>query len=418
MATQLQLRRGTSQQIDNFIGAESELIANTETYELTVHDGITKGGHVVLGENRVSNCITEIPQDIKLELTSTGILTLKAGSKVYVPNGAGVFDVYTVASDISRTFSVSNDKILICLDIDNLTMPANRIQNCTSGTTPPSDSGMFYDTNANTIRSYTSGTPNTHKISFPFAQLSFDSGGNCTIDQVFNGYGYIGSTVFALPGVKGLAPNDRNADKTLKSVVIAPNSVITRTFTATGALYIGLQSNSFGGSAKSNYSYDPNTNIQYSSGTAFSNSVVFASCDMSSGVISNWTVLKNNPFHAVDYSDTEYMAHQSTPSDKYIDLTPMSGIAHYYVAPGDGYFSAYYRLPDSNNHLLTVYATDSTDTVWLVESSIVTNWTGPYVASGTISVIIRVRKGQKLRVSMFNEEIPTGCRFIYDNGSK
>lgn len=34
----------------------------------------------------ITNCITEIPQDIKLELNN-GTLTLKAGSKVYVPNG-------------------------------------------------------------------------------------------------------------------------------------------------------------------------------------------------------------------------------------------------------------------------------------------------------------------------------------------
>lgn len=34
----------------------------------------------------ITNCITEIPQDIKLELKD-GTLTLKAGSKVYIPNG-------------------------------------------------------------------------------------------------------------------------------------------------------------------------------------------------------------------------------------------------------------------------------------------------------------------------------------------
>ena len=37
-----------------------------------------------LMNTKVSNCITNIPQDIKLELNN-GVLTLKAGSKVYVP---------------------------------------------------------------------------------------------------------------------------------------------------------------------------------------------------------------------------------------------------------------------------------------------------------------------------------------------
>ena len=35
-----------------------------------------------------------------------------------------------------------------------------------------------------------------------------------SIDQVFNGFGYIGSTVFALPGVKVQIPNGRNEDGT------------------------------------------------------------------------------------------------------------------------------------------------------------------------------------------------------------
>ena len=39
-----------------------------------------------LNTSQITNCITEIPQDIKLELKD-GVLTLKAGSKVYVPNG-------------------------------------------------------------------------------------------------------------------------------------------------------------------------------------------------------------------------------------------------------------------------------------------------------------------------------------------
>ena len=53
-----------------------------------------------------TNRILEIPQDIKLELNN-GTLTLKAGSKVYVPNGFEAdgttpkFDVVNVQSDIS-----------------------------------------------------------------------------------------------------------------------------------------------------------------------------------------------------------------------------------------------------------------------------------------------------------------------------
>ena len=44
MARQFQLRRGVTSDIKEFIGAEGELIYNTQTKELSVHDGITKGG--------------------------------------------------------------------------------------------------------------------------------------------------------------------------------------------------------------------------------------------------------------------------------------------------------------------------------------------------------------------------------------
>ena len=67
-----------------------------------------------LNESILTNCLTEIPQDTKLEL-SNGTLTLKAGSKVYVPNGVGVFNPVTINRDITLTqkWGTPNDKLLI-----------------------------------------------------------------------------------------------------------------------------------------------------------------------------------------------------------------------------------------------------------------------------------------------------------------
>lgn len=47
MATQLQLRRGTSAENDNFTGAEGELTYNSTTKGLRIHNGSTKGGYLV-----------------------------------------------------------------------------------------------------------------------------------------------------------------------------------------------------------------------------------------------------------------------------------------------------------------------------------------------------------------------------------
>jgi len=44
MATQLQVRRGTTAQMNAFTGAEGELAVNTSTDTVHVHDGSTAGG--------------------------------------------------------------------------------------------------------------------------------------------------------------------------------------------------------------------------------------------------------------------------------------------------------------------------------------------------------------------------------------
>ena len=68
--------------------------------------------------NYKTNCITEIPQDIKLELAD-GVLTLKAGSKVYVPNGfeedgtTPKFDEIKVNTDLTMTYTEYNNTYFV-----------------------------------------------------------------------------------------------------------------------------------------------------------------------------------------------------------------------------------------------------------------------------------------------------------------
>ena len=174
-----------------------------------------------LATNKITNCITEIPQDIKLELNN-GTLTLKAGSKVYVPNGAGVFDTVTVSNDI--TVSPNNGEKLFFLHPDGTHIyHGNTPSQMYSGSSQPSISyGFWYDTTNNVIKFTSNGSTWISGFSLPIAK-----GSNTSIDQVFNGFGYIGSTVFALPGVKGLIPNGRNADGTLKNTEFTINNVLT-----------------------------------------------------------------------------------------------------------------------------------------------------------------------------------------------
>ena len=73
-------------------------------------DGNTTSWNNAVDYSNVTNCITKIPQDIKLELNN-GTLTLKAGSKVYVPNGfeQDQTKLYAWTSERGETFYTKSE---------------------------------------------------------------------------------------------------------------------------------------------------------------------------------------------------------------------------------------------------------------------------------------------------------------------
>ena len=166
-----------------------------------------------------TNRILEIPQDIKLELNN-GTLTLKAGSKVYAPNGVGTFNAVTITSDVSTARTDSQDCIA-WYNTDNGTIQLFPSILFYSGATAPSGyQFMFWYDITNNKCKVTSNNGSTwvEGKSFPICVVSTDGTKISAIKQVFNGFGYIGSTVFVLPGVKVQIPNGRNTDGTCKSV--------------------------------------------------------------------------------------------------------------------------------------------------------------------------------------------------------
>lgn len=179
----------------------------------------------------VTNYIKSISQDIKLELNN-GTLTLKAGSKVYVPNGAGIFDVVTVPGDVSITWGYS-DKRLLCYK--NGTLDGYPIADIHSGTSAPSSSQwmIWYDTSNNAIKKTDdSGSTWDSGWSFPICAVTTGEGVFTSIDQVFNGFGYVGSTIFALPGITAEMPNGKESNGVLKNTEFTTTEVKTYTFSS------------------------------------------------------------------------------------------------------------------------------------------------------------------------------------------
>ncbi len=171
----------------------------------------------------ITNCITKIPQNIKLELVN-GTLTLKAGSKVYIPNGDNIFNPLTTNSDIDLTLSLqASTSYFLFATAGTNGLSANgvyrqTISNTSSGSSVPTG-GVFYDTTNNKITAVTGGVQETTLMSFPVCVFTTDTNGQIiSIDQIFNGFGYIGNIIFVLPGVEGIIPNGFNEDGSIKNI--------------------------------------------------------------------------------------------------------------------------------------------------------------------------------------------------------
>lgn len=177
-----------------------------------------------VGYKQITNCITEIPQDIKMEL-SNGTITIKAGSKVYNADGS----VYDLDNDLSHTpnwgvltgksigvmvFPVISNNKITGIDASNQSLVF-------SGDTAPTFSGNYaywLDTVNKKVK-YTNdaGVTWLENRAFPLCLVSTTDNAVTSIDQIFNGFGFMGSTAFALPGVKGLRPIGRNEDGSLNN---------------------------------------------------------------------------------------------------------------------------------------------------------------------------------------------------------
>ena len=251
------------------------------------------GKNIGKWSNNISNCITEIPQDIKLEL-SNGTLTLKAGSKVYVPNGSGVFDVIILSSDTNG--GTASGRFMYTYH-PSYGFGATVDSKCFSGSTAPSnpsDNDYWYDTTNNKVKRYIS-SDNTWREGY---SLPICISSSTEIYEVFNGFGYIGSTVFALPDVKGLIPNGRNSDGTLKNIEVSVSSV--KTAQVNQYTYsVRLSANSIQAGTQNLY-LNEEENFVYDGTTKLSVLIVGA-LSQTSGIINSFT--PKTAFHAVDYND-------------------------------------------------------------------------------------------------------------------
>lgn len=214
---------------DVILNAEKTLITSMKQYKVSNNYEYKNIDSIKYNVGK-SNCITEIPQDIKLELKD-GVLTLKAGSKIYYPNGKdengkNLFNTYIIPLDINSLnvkIPTIETKIVINLRhnvFDTAPQTVNMWES-TNGNPVDNDNNRAYDYKNNKMWYRTAVDNWVDEIGFsslPIAIANVSNGRIVSVDQVFNGFGYIGNTQFVLPGVRYVIPNGCNEDGTNRNI--------------------------------------------------------------------------------------------------------------------------------------------------------------------------------------------------------
>lgn len=379
--------------------------------------------HYINSQN-ITNCLLEVPQRIKLELND-GTLTLKAGSQVIVPNGFETdgttpkFDYVVIPSDMNTTNFWDDVRFIAYHPNEGLV--AMPISISYSGATQPSASqyALWYDTTNNLVKSTNdNGATWLSGISLPICTAYGTNGTTVTrIDQVFNGMGYIGSTIWVDKGVKGLIPNGKNEDGSLKNVEVTVDRVRVTTNT------VGDQPNTFG--IRSNGSILPYTyfgeyavpptvggvwGLYYNTQEQtfyFNNSSTWEKCQVSlcGNVTYNSSLAITSfqpklPFRAVDYNDKPEISGWGMPSNRYIDLT-LGASGATYTAPANGY--AYLsRTATATGQYIALSSTIAIKTIATAKSQ-------------SLEVFIPVKKGNSFTVNYTAATLGT-FRFVYAEG--
>lgn len=190
------------------------------------------------GESPATSVKTRI-REIKLTATRKRTVTEGTASDYdyFVGAGTPIFDEVVVSSD-SSIYQPYNDTRMLFIrhnsDTDKY-IDGYPVGQCHSGSTAPTGSQwmFWYDTSSNILkRTSDSGATWDNYYSFPICIYTTDNGGISSINQIFNGFGYIGSHWFALPRMKALLIDKLNPNGTYKSVEFEVPRVLTHSLSS------------------------------------------------------------------------------------------------------------------------------------------------------------------------------------------
>lgn len=203
---------------------------------------------------RKKNGVSYIPHDIDFEIVNGTTPTLYAGSEVWVPYGkaapalnigdslnSGI--ITAISWDGSRLFYKVRYDTDLSIDITSDPANAEFVTSISpthsfwwfyphySQDTAPSNFGQYalwWDSSTNIVKiTIDSGATWQNYGSLPIGVFTMaGTGATKKVKHVFNGFGYLGCEIYALPGVKGLEANGmtegggfRNTERVLETVI-------------------------------------------------------------------------------------------------------------------------------------------------------------------------------------------------------
>jgi hypothetical protein len=361
-----------------------------------------------LNKSQITNCLLEVPQNIKVELGDNGLI-LKAGSIITFPNGANNYEHYTTTRDMRlSSYGSGSDDFFVCIRGNKTSFTAYPVRITTSGPTAPTGEGLWYDTTNNLVKFYnSSGELQYSGLSLPIAICTRSSGTITGVKQVFDSIGYIGSHLFVNKGLKGLIPNGFNSDGTLNNIEFTVQNVTVSSR--------NLNSNDIP------VWYRENGKVEFSTGLVYNDEVnkvigsnynylQIATVDMVNGVISNLRV--GRPFRAVDYNDIrdKIDALQGSgvgmPSSKYTELT-LGATGTQYTAPANGWVSLNKVCGGSGQYINMTNKANGMSIAFVAINS-----------NNTLACYLPVQKGQVFTVGYTASGTTNHFRFIYAEGAK
>lgn len=353
--------------------AQISTLANTSISDINT----TAKSYDNLTYRNITNCLLEVPQRIKYTLEN-GTLTVKAGTVVIFAYGTEDKTAqYPVGSTfINDNFKVydtqfADGKFFVWAELVNDVVNSDTIADTLfrvfglrvtttrtviqwnaygesgSGYTGTSNC-FYYNTSSNLGEYYATGVLlEGSTLSLPLGRCVSDGTyAFGSITQIFNGIGYIGSTIWVDKGVKGLIPNKRNEDGSLNNNEFAFSMLILKNCTHTGTHHLRLGNNSIliGDMVYDEINNQNTVNGQYR-GYAIAGGVT-----ASSGAISDFN--PKQPIRLVDYNEFEEIDFSSLVSVP--DYSTGVSVANGYVTQYPCYIYAKATIGDWGT--FTLYA--------------------------------------------------------------